>query len=76
MSQSLDKRIEELGNQFDGSFIALVTQLQHNIDRNLSWFEENITVNLTDQYQTELRKMNDTYHLIFQHQQDMLDKVK
>ena len=76
MSESLNTRIEELGNQLNGSFITLVTQLQHSVDRNLSWSEGNISINLTDQRQIELKKMNDTYQLIFQHQQDMLDQVK
>ena len=75
MSESLNNRIEELGIQLNGSFIALVTQLQHSVDQNLSWTEGNITVNVTDQRQIELKKMNDTFQLIFQHQQDMLDQV-
>ena len=54
----------------------MVTQLQDSVDRNLSWSEGNITVNLTDQRQIELKKMNDTYQPIFQHQEDMLDQVQ
>ena len=75
MSQSLNSRIEELGKQLNGSFIALITQLQHNVDRNLSWSEGNITINLTDQRQIALQEMNTTYQLIFQQQQNMLAQV-
>ena len=75
MSESLNSRIEKLGKQLNGSFIALITQLQHNVDRNLSWSEGNITINLTDQRQIALQEMNTTYQLIFQQQQDMLAQV-
>ena len=75
LSESLNSRIEELGKQLNGSFAALITQLQHNVDRNLSWSEGNITVNLTDQRQIALQQMNNTYQLIFQQQQNMLVQV-
>ena len=75
MSDSLNKRIEQLENQLTGSFIALITQLQHNVDRNLSWSEGNITESLTNQRQIELEAMNNAYQLIFQHQQDNLTQV-
>ena len=75
MSESLNNRIKELEIQLNGSFTALVIQLQHSVDQNLSWSEGNITVNVTDQRQIELKNMSDTFQLIFQHQQDMLDQV-
>ena len=75
MSDSLNKRIEQLENQLTGNFIALITQLQHNVDRNLSWSEGNITESLTNQRQIELEAMNNAYQLIFQHQQDNLTQV-
>ena len=75
MSDSLNNRIEELGSQLNGSFGTLVTELQHSVDKNFSSSKENITANLTYQHQIELKKMNDTYQLIFQHQQNMLIQV-
>lgn len=76
MSDSLNKRIEQLENQLTGNFIALITQLQHNVDRNLSWSEGNITESLTNQRQIELEAMNNAYQLIFQYQQDNLTQLK
>jgi len=75
MNQSLDNTIREIGNQLNGSFTILVTQLQLGVVRNLSWSEGNITVNLTKHYQTQLENMSRTHHGIIQHQQAMLNKV-
>ncbi|XP_065898946.1 sun domain-containing protein 1-like isoform X2 [Dysidea avara] len=76
MNQSLDNTIREIGNQLNGSFAILVSQLQLGVVRNISWSEGNVTVNLTKHYQTQLEDMNRTHHGIIQHQQDMLNKVK
>ena len=49
----------------------MVTQLQHNIERNLSWLEGNVTY----QRQIELETMNESYQIIVQQQQALLIQV-
>jgi len=76
MNQSLDSTIKEIGNQLNGSFAILLTQLQHGVVRNISWSEGNITLNLTEHYQAQLKEMNRTHHGIVQNQQGMLNEVQ
>lgn len=75
MSKSLNNSIEKLGQQLNESGI-LIGQLHDDVARNLSWLEGNVTENLTNQLQIEIKRMNDAYQFKFQNLQDMLVQVQ